>query len=137
MNMKWTACVLAAGVSLGAAAFAKGAALNVGELKDLAARINKMPDPARLHVTGKITVPAPCYDAVAEYAGDLETNPPVYRVQVTLREQPGPGQCIASFYDFTFQYMQPNYAGKHKKVQVFSVWELKEVAIRRQKQQVK
>ena len=61
MNMKWTACVLAAGVILGAAVFAHGAAENVGELKDLAARITKMhTDPPRLHVTGKITAPTLC-----------------------------------------------------------------------------
>jgi hypothetical protein len=133
MNMKWIGGALATGVSLGAAVFAEGAPTNVGELKDLAAWINKRPtDPPRLHVTGKITAPTPrpCYDAVAEYAGDLETNPPVYRIRVTLRQQPGLGACPLWLQDITFQYMQPNYAGKHQKVQVFSERDSKEVAIR-------
>ncbi|HEX2511724.1 MAG TPA: hypothetical protein VHK44_03920, partial [Xanthobacteraceae bacterium] len=72
----------------------------------------------------------PCYDALAEYAGDLESNPPVYRVRVTLRQQPGPGACTLALRDITFRYMQPNYTGKHKKVQVFSDRDSKEVAIR-------
>jgi hypothetical protein len=131
MNMKWTASILAAGVSLGATVFAHGEAKDVGELKNLAAWITKKhTDPPRLQVTGKITAPTPCYDAVAEHAGDLETNPPVYRIQVTLREPPGLEGCWAVLHDITFRYMQPNYAGKHKKVQVFYVWELKAVAIR-------
>ncbi len=111
MNMKWTACVLAAGVSLGAAVFAHGAAENVGELKDLAARITKMPtDPPRLHVTGKITAPTPCYHAVAEHAGDLKDHRrrvAIRRVRVTLRQDPGPGECMAVLHDITFRYMQP------------------------------
>ena len=37
---------------------------------------------------------------------------------------------MAALHDITFRYMQPNYAGKHKKVQVFSDEDSKEVAIR-------
>jgi hypothetical protein len=110
-------------------ALAQGGAMKVGELKELSAWVNKMPvGIPSFHVTGKITAPTPCHEVLTEYAGDLKTHPPVYRVKVSLRSKPGI-ICIQKLSDLNFHYLQPNYAGSHGKAQVSSDQDSKDVNI--------
>jgi hypothetical protein len=102
--------------------------MKVGDLKDLSAWVNKMPPgPYSLHAIGKITAPTPCYDAFAEYAGDDKSNPPVYRVKITLRQHPG--ICIQKLTDLPFRYTQFNYVGNHANITIFSDQDSKTIPI--------
>jgi hypothetical protein len=92
---------------------------SLSELYDLHAWVDKMPPgPASIHATGKITAPTPCYDALAEFAGLDNSNPPIYLVKVTLR--PRPGVCIQVVSNVAFSYVQPNYADNAEKMTIFS-----------------
>lgn len=105
-----------------------GAAMKLGELKDLIAWANKMPPgPFSLNLKGEITAPTPCYEAAAEYAGDDKSNPPIYRVRITLIQKPG--ICIQKLTDIHFSYTQQNYVGNHQKMDVFSDKDSKIIAI--------
>ena len=100
----------------------------LSELYDLHAWIDKMPPgPASIHATGKITAPTPCYDAVAEFAGLDNSNPPIYLVKVTLR--PRPGVCIQVVSNVAFSYVQPNYADNAEKMTMFSDQDSKTIPI--------
>jgi hypothetical protein len=102
--------------------------MKVGELKDLSAWVNKMPPgPFSLYAIGKITAPTPCYDALAEYAGEDKSNPPVYRIKITLRQHPG--NCIQKLSDISFRYAQPNYVGNDANMTIFSDQDSKTIAI--------
>jgi hypothetical protein len=102
--------------------------MKVGELKDLSAWVNKMPPgPYSLHAAGKITAPTPCYDALAVYAGDDKSNPPVYRVKITLLQHPG--ICIQKLTDISFRYSQPNYVGNDASMTIFSDQDSKTIPI--------
>jgi hypothetical protein len=105
--------------------------MKVGELKDLYAWVNKMPPgPPSIIAIGRITAPTPCYDALADYAGDSKSNPPIYRVKVTLHLQQPPGvMCIQRLTDIQFRYRQPNYVGNHEKMEIFSDQDSKTIPI--------
>lgn len=120
-----TACLLAFVIAGGGAT---AEATKVGELKDLSAWANKMPPgPFSLHAIGKITAPTPCYDATAEYAGDDKSNPPVYRLKISLRQHPG--ICIQKLTDIPFRYAQSNYVGNHANMTIFSDQDSKTIPI--------
>jgi hypothetical protein len=103
----------------------------VGELKDLGAWVNQMPPgPPSINAIGKITAPTPCYEALADYAGDSKSNPPIYRVKVTLQLQQPPGVfCIQRLTDIQFRYRQPNYVGTHQMMEIFSDQDSKTIPI--------
>jgi len=102
--------------------------MKVGQLSDLHAWINKMPPgPPSIHATGKITAPTPCYDALAEFAGLNKSNPPIYRVKVTLRQRPG--VCIEVLSDVPFSYAQPNYVDNAEQMTIFSEQDSKTITI--------
>ena len=123
MTLRNTACYAAgltilAGIAAGSAT-AQSGAKKVGEIKEPYAWVNKMPPgPPSLHAVGLITAPTPCYEAVTDYAGDLRSNPPVYRIKVTLHQRPG--LCPQVLTDIPFRYTQPNYAGNHDRAEIFS-----------------
>jgi hypothetical protein len=94
-------------------------AMTVGELKGVAAWVDKMPPgPPSLHVTGSITASTPCHEAVTEHTGDSKTNPPGYMVKVTTND-PG-GICIQMLADINFHHVEENYAGSHATAEVSS-----------------
>ena len=111
-----------------AAGGAMAQGMKVGELKALHAWANKTPPgPFSLHAVGTVTAPTPCYEAVGEYAGDDKSNPPVYRVKITVRQLPG--NCVQKLADIPFRYGQPNYAGTHAQMTIFSDQDSKTVPI--------
>ncbi|WP_249694419.1 hypothetical protein [Stappia sp. WLB 29] len=95
--------------------------MDVGDVKEVAAWVDLMPGPGRtptLHVTGTVTVPTPCHEVMAEFAGIETSEPPVYLVEVTLRE--GAGPCPQVLTDMKFHYIERSYAGAARTVRVFS-----------------
>ena len=95
--------------------------MKVGDVKNVVAWVDLMPGPGRtptLHVTGKVTAPTPCHEVLAEFAGLEKSEPPVYLVEVTLRE--GAGICPQVLTDRDFHYIERNYGGAAKSVRVFS-----------------
>ena len=102
--------------------------MKIGDLKDLIAWANKMlPGPFSLHAKGEVTAPTPCHDAIAEYAGEDKSNPPIYRLKVTLIQKPG--VCIQRLSDIPFAYTQQNYLGNHQKMEIFTDKDSKIIAI--------
>ncbi|WP_428699556.1 hypothetical protein [Stappia sp.] len=104
--------------------------MKVGDVKDVVAWVNAMPGPGSaptLHVTGKVTAPTPCYEVLAEFDGFDKSDPPVYRVKVTLSERPG--LCPQVLTDKEFHYVERNYAGTSKQVRVLSDTDSKTVDI--------
>lgn len=86
----------------------------------LYAWVNKIPgQPPSLHVIGSIVAPTPCHETVTTYEGDSKSNPPVYRIKVSIVE-PRAGACPQVISAVAFRYDQPNYAGSHQEVEVFS-----------------
>jgi len=127
---RWKLAVTVAALGGIVAGAAMAQAKKVGELKDLGAWINKMPGvQPSIHATGMITAPTPCFNAFTEYAGDDKSNPPIYQVKVTLRPIPGVAACIQKLTDISFFYMQPNYAGTHKQMTIFSDQDSKTISI--------
>jgi hypothetical protein len=95
----------------------------------LAAWVNKMPPgPFSIYVIGTITAPTPCHQAITSYQGDSKSEPPIYRVKVTIVEQPGV-ICIQKISDIDFRYDQPNYVGNHQEMEIFSDADSKTVKI--------
>ncbi len=91
----------------------------VGDLSELAAWINRMPGGApRLHVIGEITAPTPCYDVVAEFAGETAAIPSTYRLEVSLRPQDG--ICIQRVQALEFHFTADDYQGNANEVEVIS-----------------
>jgi hypothetical protein len=114
-----TAAVAASLLCCPVAAVADDKPAKIGDLDDLMAWVTTMPPgPATLHVIGEVKAPTPCHDAVADYAGDDKSNPPVYRLKVTWVARPG--MCIQKASDIQFRYTQPNYAGSYKEIEVFT-----------------
>jgi hypothetical protein len=105
-----------------------GLARKTGELADLKAWIDKMPPgPASIQATGTITAPSGCYDALAQFAGLDDGNPPIYRVNVTLWKRHG--YCTQSTEDVRFFYRRPNYAGRAERMTIISERESKTIPI--------
>ena len=103
-------------------------ASKVGELSNLNAWVDMMlPRPASIHVTGMITAPTPCYDALAEFVGVANSNSPIYLVKVTLRELPV--TCIEVLTNIPFSYERRDYQGNAAKMTIFSVTDSKTVPI--------
>lgn len=95
--------------------------MDIGDVKEVVAWVNLMPGPGRtptLHVTGKVTAPTPCHEVLAEFAGLDKSEPPVYRIEVTLRE--GGDLCPDVLTDKEFRYIERNYAGTAATVRVSS-----------------
>lgn len=106
--------------------------MEVGDVKEVAAWVNLMPGPGRtptLHVTGTVTAPTPCHEVVAEVGGLDPSQPPVYRVIIRFRQEPGP--CPQVPTDKTFRYSERNYAGAATSVQVSSQTDSKTVPLRK------
>ena len=81
---------------------------------------NKMPPtPDSLHVRGWIVAPTPCYGTVTTYEGDSKSDPPIYRIKISLVE-PRDVICIQLISPVPFRYDQPNYTGTHQEAEVFS-----------------
>lgn len=119
------AAIILAGA--GTAAFSQ----NVGTIQadKLAVWVNKMPPgPSSIHATGTITAPTPCHQTMTSYEGDSKSEPPIYRVKVTIVAQPGV-ICIQKISDVDFRYDQPNYVGNHAEMEVFSDTDSKTVKI--------
>ena len=85
------------------------------------------PHVVSINAAGMIMAPNPCYDALVAFAGMDKSNPPIYRVKVTLQEQHG--FCIQAFADIPFSYRQWNYAGRAAKITIFSGSDSKTVPI--------
>jgi len=86
----------------------------------LSAWVNKMPPtPDSLHVVGWIVAPTPCYETATTYEGESKSNPPVYRIKVSLIEPRGV-ICIQRISPIRFRYDQPNYSGTNEEAEVFS-----------------
>ncbi|WP_186396102.1 hypothetical protein [Stappia sp. TSB10GB4] len=95
--------------------------MDVGDVKEVAAWVNLMPGPGRtptLHVTGTVTAPTPCHEVVAEFGGLDPSQPPVYRVRIRFRQEPG--LCPQVLTDKAFRHSERNYAGTATTVRVSS-----------------
>ena len=95
--------------------------MKVGDVKDVVAWVNMMPGPnsaPTLHVCGKVTAPTPCYEVDAQFDGLEKSQPPIYRVKVTLRQLPG--ICVQVLSDKEFHYVETNYSANASQVTVLS-----------------
>jgi hypothetical protein len=94
--------------------------LKLGALKNLHAwGDRRSPGHTSIHLTGTITASNPCNNAVAKFAGMDKGSQEIYRVHVELQPS-GPRICAAMIADIPFVYRQSSYAGRAKRMRVFS-----------------
>jgi hypothetical protein len=92
---------------------------NVGDIvRAIAWKHVLLPGQPILRVHGSIVAATPCHDALCVYLGDLKTNPPIYLLEVRLRELQE--ACTPVLWEIEFRYEQQNFAGVHEEVELLT-----------------
>ncbi|MCO5159575.1 MAG: hypothetical protein M9939_00440 [Mesorhizobium sp.] len=121
---------LAALMSAGACGGALSQDVGTIQAEGLYAWVDKMPPPPDgIHLRGTITAPTPCHETATSYEGDSKSNPPIYRVKVSIVEPSPDLTCVQVIADIPFAYDEANYVGNHEQMEVFSDNDSKTVKI--------